>query len=326
MVPLPTVSVLDRDSVSVVREQVRAAGREAGLETVATEELALVASELAQNQLDHARAGRMAVSLVARGGVPGVQVTASDEGPGILDPDQAFAGAAVPRGLGAGLPTVRRHAQELDVDVRYGEGTVLSVRRFAGVVPAHPEVAVLGQGVEPRSGDHAWLRREPDGLLLVVIDGVGHGEPAREAARLAAGAMAGCPSRDPATLLRATEPALRGSRGVAASVAWWDVGARTVSVAGVGNVAVHLYDPADGVRGLLCTPGILGTRSPRQISVRSFPVSQSAVLVMHTDGLSSSGDHAQPRSLWVRPPLLVATHLLAHERKLHDDALVLVAR
>lgn len=324
MEPLPSVTVLDRASVSVVRERVREVARGAGLGTIDTEELALVASELAQNQLDHARIGTVSVVAVERAGVSGVEIRAQDQGPGIPTPPESFLGAPRPHGLGAGLPTVRRLAGELDIDIRYGEGTALVVRRFAHPVPRHPELTVLGQGLRAPSGDVAFVRRDPAGVVLALIDGVGHGESARAAADLALRALDASSSTDPTALLADIDAACRGSRGVAASVARWDVEAGVVTAAGVGNVSLRLFDLEADSAVFLPSPGVLGSRGVRPSTARVVRAPPGAMLVAHTDGVET--ERELPRALLLQPPLFAAHHLLSRRSKVHDDRMVLVLR
>ncbi len=324
---VPAVTVLDRASVSVVRELVRAEAAAVGFDPVDVERLALAASELAQNQLDHAgiRDSTVAVRRLERGGVGGLEIVAADRGPGLADPAGAVAGSVEPRGLGAGLPSVRRIAHELDLDSRAGEGTVLRARRFVSPAPAHPEVAVLGRGLERPSGDHAWVSRTASGLLAVVVDGLGHGVLAREAADVVVGWLGSATTTDPLEVLRGLDEACRGTRGAAATVARWDVDARRIELAGVGNVAARVITPGESPKIFLPTPGVLGARGPsRPGIVRAFDLVGRGVLVMHTDGISSH--HEDPGEGAPRSPVGVAQHLLATAAKAHDDALVLVAR
>ncbi|MCA9490339.1 MAG: SpoIIE family protein phosphatase [Myxococcales bacterium] len=325
---LPAVSVIDRASVSVARERVRSVAAEAGFDHEGIEALALLVSELAQNQLDHARStGVIGVERILRGGIAGIEIVARDRGPGITSPADAVAGMVVPRGLGAGLPSVRRLASELDLCVVASEGTQIRARRFVGPVPRHPEVASLGRGMEQPCGDRSWVRRTEGALLLAVIDGVGHGTLAREAADRAVGVLDASTRRDPVSLLLAIDEACRGTRGVAASIARWNIGARTVEVAGVGNVAVHLYAPGQASRALLPTPGVLGVRSPQRVTAaRTFPTMERSVLILHTDGVSSRTITDPAGEGLFRSPVRVADLLMSRGGKGHDDALLLVAR
>lgn len=325
---LPALSVLDRASVSVARERTRAVASEVGFPRAQIEELALLVSELAQNQLDHARgSGLVTIGAVERDGVPGLEIVATDRGPGIASPADAVAGLVVPRGLGAGLPSVRRLATELDLEVVRGEGTEIRVRRFVREVRRQPEVAVVARGKEVPCGDRGWFRRGADGLVMAVIDGVGHGREARLAADRAVAALSASAGSEPVELLRAVDLACRDSRGVAASVAWWRPELDAIEVAGVGNVSVRLFSPGQPERALLPTPGVLGARSPsRWSAARSFPVAGRVALVLHTDGLAARSLTDRGDESLFRSPIRVADHLVEQHGKDHDDVLVLVAR
>lgn len=315
----PPVSTIDRASVSLAREQARAVSREAGLSVEDAERMALAVSELAQNQLDHARDGRVTVRHIEREGVGGVEVEVRDRGVGVPDPAGALEGTASGRGLGVGLASVRRMVEELDLDVRYGEGTTVTVRRFARPLPRRPEVVALGRGVEAPSGDVAVVRRDADRVVVAVIDGAGHGAPAREAAdRAAAEVAVGMP---PADIVAAMDLALRGTRGAACTLVVVDADRRATFL-GVGNVAAAIVSPA-GLTRYVPQAGMVGRRHRTTSAERTYPLPPSALVVLCSDGISSG---ALGQDLVGRSPARVAQHLLTTYGKPHDDALVVVAR
>ena len=132
-----------------------------------------------------ARLGEMAIRRIERGGVPGIEVLAQDRGKGIVDPTVALAGgdarAEPGAGLGIGLGGVYRLADEVDFDVRQGEGTFIAARKFSEPV-RRQEVAVLARPRpgEEEGGDEALFAWQGDDLFLAVADGLGHGPAARE--------------------------------------------------------------------------------------------------------------------------------------------------
>ena len=318
---VPPLSIVDRASVGVARDRVRQVGAEVGLGSVDVERLALAVSELAQNQVDHAREGTVRVRSVERDGVPGVEVEARDRGSGIPDPAGALLGVVAGRGLGAGVAAVRRMVEELDVDVRLGEGTTLTVRRFVRPAPRHPEVAVLGRGLDTPSGDGAAVFRDSTGLVAVVVDGVGHGEPAHQAT---ARALEAARLADPLDVLAAMEEAAARTRGVAATVARWDLAGERILVAGVGNVACRLLSPGHPARHALPTVGVLGVRGRSPPRLHTLPARPRDTLILYTDGISSRAELAPGEG--GRSAAQLAQELLTVGAKPHDDALVLVAR
>jgi serine/threonine-protein kinase RsbT len=97
--------------------------------------LATAISEIARNITTYASGGRgeVLIELVrdARGR-PGVKVVARDEGPGIADLERALTdGYTTGGGLGLGLPGARRLVDEFDVQTAPGEGTTVTLVKWA---------------------------------------------------------------------------------------------------------------------------------------------------------------------------------------------------
>jgi anti-sigma regulatory factor (Ser/Thr protein kinase) len=325
------IRVGDDADVSLVRQAVRARAAEIGLDRERAESLVAAASELGHNQIAHARGGEMLVRAVARLGVPGVEVLARDHGGGISEPTAALrgvqpAGKSGSRGLGIGLSAAHRLADELDFDVRWGEGTTIAARKFKTPL-LRSEVAVLARPCRGETviGDDAAFGRRNDGLLLAVADGLGHGPLAQEAAALAVATLLGSPSASPRELLQLCHHALTKTRGAVMSVVFIPDDAGELVQAGAGNIACHLYRDRTSVR-FPSTPGVLGQVRPgERISENRSPLGGRHVLILYSDGLSSRIDLTQEAALLREPPLIIAHRLLAQHGRDHDDALVLVA-
>ncbi len=321
--------VVDDASVSEVREEIRRQGGTLGLGSEAVESLAAAASELVHNQLAHARAGVVGLRSITRAGVPGLEVITADRGPGIAAPAAALRGEhAGGRGLGFGLSAACRLADEVDFDVRRGEGTCIWVRKFAAPPVLRSELAILGRPCEgePVAGDHAVFRRDDDVLLAGVIDGLGHGPAAREASDRAVAALAGAAARDPLALIGACDRALEGTRGAVLAIARLELAAGQLSHAGAGNVASRIFQ--QGTRtSFLSAARVLGMRQPPvRIPLETVSLGSDAVLVMFTDGILSRADLTLELELLRQPPLVIAHEVLERFGRKNDDALVLVAR
>ncbi len=325
---LEAIPVVDEASVSLVRQEVRRRGPAAGLEAKAVESLAAAASELGHNQLRHAARGHIGLRSVDRGGVPGLEVIAADAGPGIADPAGALRGEPRPTGsLGVGLSAAHRLSEEMDIEVRTGEGTCVRLRRFATPVTRR-EVAILSRTClgESVCGDDALAIATGDDLLLAVADGLGHGEPARIASAAAIDVIGAAPSLGPTELLAACGPALRGTRGAVAAVALLEAGGRTLRIAGAGNVTGLVYGPQSAHR-TLGNAHILGSpQRPPRFDEQRFSLETHRTVLLFSDGISSRADLAdEPESLRL-PPIAVAQRLVERFGRRDDDVLVLVVR
>jgi len=323
------VPTIDAASAALARETVRERGAALGMPGAVVEGLAVAASELVHNQLAHARRGQVAIREVARAEIPGLEVVAADLGPGIAHPRLALEGPGpTARSLGAGLSGARRMVHELDVDVRWGQGSCLWARAFAEPVPRRREVGVLGRAFheERVSGDHAVFARVRDVLVCAVIDGIGHGPLAADASAVAAATTLARIELPPTEILDACDAALQDTRGTVMAVLRLDEATDTLEHAGVGNVTARLEGHRSH-RGFLGASATLGARGKRRSPVvETTSVAADEVIVVYTDGLTSRVSLADQPDLLREHPIVIAEHLLQTFARDTDDALVLVAR
>lgn len=319
-----TVKVVDEASVSQVRQSVRQQAALLNLRRERTEKLVVAASELAHNQLRHARDGVIGLRNVFRCGVAGLEVVAADRGPGLVDPTAALSGSGQrSSGLGLGLASAYRLADEMDFDVRVGDGSCFWARKFVRPLPRQ-EVAVLARPCQGETicGDHAAFRRNDRGVELAVADGLGHGLLGREAANLAIALFRNSPGQALGQLVTDCDAALAQSRGSALAVVKLEFDRGVLLHAAVGDVLVRIYS-----QGQLITcagaPGVVGKHPPK-VASQTLPFSAGQVLLVHTDGFSSRL-HISPSDLSL-PPLLLAHQLLLRYGRAHDDALIVVVR
>ncbi|MEU1731246.1 anti-sigma regulatory factor [Streptosporangium sp. NPDC020145] len=118
--------------VVLVRQHVRTVAVDVGLSLVDQTKVVTAASELARNALVYAGGGQVRVEIVHNGLRKGLRLTFSDEGPGIPDIEQALTdGWTTGGGLGLGLGGSRRLVDEFDLKSAPGEGTLITVTKWA---------------------------------------------------------------------------------------------------------------------------------------------------------------------------------------------------
>jgi phosphoserine phosphatase RsbX len=179
---------------------------------------------------------------------------------------------------------------------------------------------------QPTSGDLQVVKPFPGGVLLAVVDGVGHGSEAAAAAAAAGAILEKHPADPVIALFQQCHEVLRVTRGVTMSVASYNEAQGLVTWLGVGNVEGVLLRQ-NGISllsgdALLLRAGVVGLHLPA-LEVEVVPVSRGDTLVFATDGIQNSfarglGDN--------RTPQKTAENILAQYGKSSDDALVLVAR
>ncbi|QYC42786.1 Serine/threonine-protein kinase RsbT [Nonomuraea coxensis DSM 45129] len=126
------LAIAGNSDVVIVRQQVRNSAQQVGLSLVDQTKLVTAASELARNALIYAGGGRVRIEVVNNGVRDGLRLDFTDEGPGIPDLDQALTdGWSTGGGLGLGLSGSRRLVDEFDLDSKTGEGTRVTVIKWA---------------------------------------------------------------------------------------------------------------------------------------------------------------------------------------------------
>jgi serine/threonine-protein kinase RsbT len=120
----------DQDIVSA-RQKGRVMANEIGFSSGDATLIATAISELARNIVAYASKGRITLKVVNGLNRQGISVTASDDGPGILDVDQALRdGFSTSGSLGLGLPGVRRLMDEFEITSQPGQGTTVVVKKW----------------------------------------------------------------------------------------------------------------------------------------------------------------------------------------------------
>lgn len=159
------------------------------------------------------------------------------------------------------------------------------------------------------------------GLLLVMLDGLGHGPPAARAAQRALALLRHEPDAPLEQLMARLDAGLRDTRGVAAGLARLDDDG-TLAFAGVGNIAA-LHWRGGRPAHLPCVPGVLGGGRAAAVMQTRVPLADGDWVLLHTDGLVGPLSLGPVLPEWRRDPGLLCAHLTARHRRADDDAGVL---
>ena len=185
----------------------------------------------------------------------------------------------------------------------------------------------------PRPGENVCGDRmiavdvEDTGALIGVLDGLGHGAEAAEAASCGVDVLRAARAEPLDVLVQRCHRALSGTRGVAMTLARIDFRTDTLSWAGIGNVAADLVakHPA-GVEvrsSARLAGGIVGYRIPEALTPQEVPIRPGDLLVITSDGIVE--DHLDGID-FAASSLAIADQILRRHAKDSDDALVLAAR
>jgi anti-sigma regulatory factor (Ser/Thr protein kinase) len=329
------VTIDDPTKVGEARRGASALAARLDFDETSQGKVALVVSEAASNLVKHAEGGELVVQ--ARGwdeSQSWLEILALDGGLGMRDVGQCQAdGYSTAGSLGTGLGSIARLSDASGIYSHPGGGTAVWARLHAN--PESRAVAngrlELGAVNLPAPGEDAcgddWTLIYRDGQsFLLVVDGLGHGPAAAEAAEAAVSIVRVHPAGEPAELIEAAHAALRSTRGAALAIARIDPARGQVRYAGVGNISGVLADGRSGrTISMVSYTGIVG-HAIRKIRSFDYPWSEDTFMIMHSDGLATRWDLASYPGISRSEPALLAGILYRDHRRGRDDVTVVVAR
>ena len=197
-----------------------------------------------------------------------------------------------------------------------------------GLINSGIELGVAGAALTGQAacGDKYVYEMFAGGVLLALVDGIGHGPEAAAAAEAACTILKNHAADPVIALAERCHNCLRETRGVVMSLAAFDLEHNLLSWLGIGNVLGILRRsglPMDATgEFLLLRAGVVGSHLPR-LRPSTLRVVPGDTLVLATDGVEG-GFAARITSS--EAPLRIAHAILDGYNKKIDDALVLVAR
>lgn len=125
------VPVAKEGDVVLARQSGRALAIKLGFEHSDPMFIATAISEIARNIIVHAARGEVTIRPIADGMRHGIEVVATDEGPGIPDIPRAMQeGYSTVNSLGLGLPGARRLMDEFQIESVVGKGTRIVMKKW----------------------------------------------------------------------------------------------------------------------------------------------------------------------------------------------------
>lgn len=307
--------------VGAARRQAQRLAQDHGLDQTLAGRVAIIATELANNLLRHGGGGELLLQPIAAGDTNVIELLAIDQGRGMSNVDSCLRDGFSTGGTpGTGLGAVRRLAAEFDLHSIPDKGTVVMARVGAQVAQRFGAVSVTIPG-ETECGDRWRLATDGRHTAAIMIDGLGHGPLAAEAALCSVKVFLQAPFDAPQSVIERAHRSMVGTRGAAAACVRTDRDGR-VCYAGVGNISAAMVT-LHRSHGLASHNGTLGVRLPR---VQQFEYQRppNSIIVMHSDGLSARWNLAQKEGLLHRHPATIAAVLYRDHRRGRDDATVLV--
>jgi anti-sigma regulatory factor (Ser/Thr protein kinase) len=318
--------------LSRVKDLVEAAARRLGFSKQEMSEILLVGSELATNLIRHAKGGTLYVKT--NPGSACLEIEAVDDGPGIIDCSQALVdGFSTTGGLGNGLGTANRLMDDLVITSSRGDGrgTRVLARRYRRK-RSPPQQLPLEVGIASRArqgsvvnGDSYVVTALGHQLVVAVIDGLGHGEFAHQAAERIRRYVESHNHRPLDSIFAGAERAARGTRGGVMALAAFDCSEYQVKVnfASIGNIETKSRWSLAG--SLPVKRGIIGNHAPPpRVVCKDF--AEREALVMFSDGISSRWQESDRGKLLEGGVNEMAQLLLNKYSRGNDDATLALVR
>ena len=325
--------VVEETSITAeARRTAREMALELGIGEGGAEQVAIATTEACTNLLKHAGGGQLLIQASTEGSdaVPLLELIAVDQGPGMSNLEQCLKdGFSTGSSPGQGLGAIQRLSKQSDIYTIAGKGTVVLARWWLSRDGWHAaqrigavNVSKPGQEV---CGDAWGYAQNREGLVIVVADGLGHGMEAKLASTEAVRQLYENPNLPPTALLTRIHQALRSSRGAAVAVASINSERGKLTFAGVGNIAARIYAGSEPRQNLVSMNGTAGHQCHR-IQDFNYSWPEDGLLVLHSDGLSTSTGLESYPGLAARDPALIAGVLYRDFSRGRDDATVVVAK
>jgi anti-sigma regulatory factor (Ser/Thr protein kinase) len=299
----------------------------AGFDETNVGKVALLTTELATNLVKHAKDGQMILGAARSG----VELLALDRGPGIANVGECLRdGYSSAGSAGTGLGALVRLSSHYDIHSVPQKGTSVVARLIPGarkpnlVNGVRTGAVCIAKPGEEQCGDGWAVVTLADRYLCAVADGLGHGPLAARASQQALKCFCEQSQRMPKEIVERVHEAIRSTRGAAFAVAQVNPADKLVRFAGVGNISAMIID--HGVnRHMVSHNGTAGAEV-RRITEFTYPWSDTALLIMHSDGLSARWDLSAYPGLLARDPSVVAGVLFRDFSRGRDDSTVVVCR
>ena len=326
------IPISDVGDLGTARLAARSMSTAIGFDESAVEEIALAVRELATNLVKHAKDGVLRLRRTEEDGRTGIQIDSEDQGPGIVNVEQAIGDDFSTSGsLGCGLGAVNRLMDEFDVTSQPGAGTSIVCKRWLrlDVPPALACPLVFGVATRPCplmtvNGDTFVIKQWGESALIGVIDGLGHGQFAYRAAQAARQYVERHYDQPLAEIFQGVTRTCRATRGVVMALARFDWRRATLTFASVGNVEARVFGSSEPMN-FVFPRGILG------LNARSPVVTQhrwelSNVMVLYSDGLSAHWRWSDFPHFAEASATVAAQELLRAFARDADDATVVVVK
>lgn len=298
-----------------------------------TGEIDIVVSEMISNLIKHAKRGELLYRLCVEDDEPVFDVLCIDNGTGIKDLSHSMKdGISSKSTLGHGIGSIMRMSNFSQIYTQPDWGTIV-YSRFYGLLEANKinkgntlmrciNVAKPGEKV---SGDGGTLRRVGEKTLVLLGDGLGHGEFAKEAIDAAIETFDKSNSSEPSEIIREIHAAVKKTRGLVGTVAILDHQTKEWQISGIGNIAARLQNGLE-YKNYSSYNGIIGLNIPGRIENNRYEMEKFQQLILCSDGIKTRWDLIHYPTILKYDPMLLAAAIYKDHARRTDDMTILIVK
>lgn len=181
--------------------------------------------------------------------------------------------------------------------------------------------ALTGQSNE--CGDTGIIKVHGNQCFMALVDALGHGKEAHNAAVLAENYLLDHVDQDLVAIMQGLHAHLEGSRGAVAAVCRLQLDSGTLRYSGMGNISLKRYGTRP--KRLVTKDGILGYKisSPTDNRIDLFP---GDIFIMTSDGIREHFDDNEFPDLLLGNARTIAAKFMEKLGKQNDDASCITLR
>lgn len=322
------LDMTESSQLGEARRQIIKMATESGMSEANRARLDLVSMELGTNLVKHTpNGGKLIVQSLRNADSVGIEIFSIDTGRGMNIEKALTDGYSSTGTMGTGLGAIKRNSDSFNIYSESGAGSVVHLQIWNS-----PKVAcdykkqaafTVPKPGELLSGDKWSILEFENTTNCLLIDGLGHGYEACEAATLAVKRFKELAGKPPAVVLKGIHQSLKGSRGAVGALAQIDHEHAKVHFCGLGNISAIIERENDH-KHLTSLNGTLGYEA-RKFMEFTEKWTGASTLVMHSDGLSSK-TFEDLYAICKESPSIAAARLYQKYSKGNDDSTILICK
>ncbi len=324
-----SIPITEPSQVGEARRVAQRLGNELGFDPSKVGDLGIIATEAGTNLYKHAKGGELILRKLEENGNVGIEILSLDRGPGIAEVNKCLEdGYSTAGTAGNGLGSIKRLSSVFDI-YSTREGTALVSQLWPRTRSSTPYSLDIGAICLPYPGEvrcgDGWAFSQRDGVFtFMVVDGLGHGDHAADAADHAIELFKENGSLSPQVHLQKFHGALRSTRGAAVVVLQTDLRTQKITYSGIGNISGGVVT-GGASKSFVSLNGTIGHQAQR-FQEFAYEWSKGSFLIFHSDGLQTKWKLDGYPGLPVRHPSLLSGILYRDFRRERDDVTVLIVR